>query len=178
MKAPLHNLRGAKSILSLYILCTGFCQAPPMFRGRPPNGLFGLTRYNCLDHELKISLSHPISLVCFAKKSFDRRRYFLQYGLAYKMYFASWKNKANPPNRALKHVTKWIRKQKIYPNLPLEKRPPTTLLVAARRASKGKRSSTTYSHTYMQRVINTYFYAPLHCTVEFTIAQNHLSSLI
>ena len=57
-----------------------------MFRGRPADGLFSLTRYNCLDYELKISLSHPISLVCFAKKSFDRRRYFLQYGLAYKMY--------------------------------------------------------------------------------------------
>jgi hypothetical protein len=176
VKAPLHNLRGAKSILSLYILCTGFGQALPMFRGWP-HSLFGLTRYNCLDYELKISLSHPISLVCFAKKSFDRRRYFLQYGLAYKMYFASWKNKANPPNRTLKHVTKWIRKQKIYPNLPLEKRPPT-LLVTAAPASKGKRSSTTYSHTYMQRVINTYFYARLQCTVEFTIAQNHISSLM
>ena len=73
---------------------------------RLADGLFGLTRYNCLDYELKISLSHRISLVCFAKKSFDRRRYFLQYGLAYKMYFASWKNKANPPNRVSKHVTK------------------------------------------------------------------------
>ena len=70
-----------------------------------------------------------------------------------------------------------LESKKIYPNLPLEKRPPTTLLVAAR-ASKGKRSSTTYSHTYMQRVINTYFYAPLQCTVEFTIAQNHISSLM
>ena len=149
----------------------------PCFEAGWPYGLFGLTRYNCLDYELKISLSHRISLVCFAKKSFDRRRYFLQYGLAYKMYFTSWKNKANPPNRVSKHVSKCIRKQKIYPNLPLEKRPPTTLLVAAR-AGKGKRSSTTYSHTYMQRVINTYFYAPLQCTVEFTIAQNHISSLM
>ena len=78
---------------------------------------------------------------------------FYNMALLTKMYFASRKNKANPPNRDSKHVSKWIRKQKIYPNLPLEKRPPTTLLVAA--LARGR------SQTTMTRFFTFFDHLPL-----------------